>query len=317
MSELIATRDAYGKALVKLGQTNKDVVVLEADLSKSTKTAEFAKGFPDRFFQMGIAEQDMMGTAAGLAASGKIPFASSFAIFASGRAWEQIRNTICYSNLSVKVVATHGGISVGADGSSHQCIEDISLMRAIANMTVIVPCDAVETEKTVMAAAKLPGPVYIRLGRAKVPVIIKKEDDFQIGKGRVLAEGTDITIIACGIMVEKALLAREILKKEHLSVRVVNMSTIKPIDAALILESAEKTGAIITAEEHTIRGGLGSAVAEVIVENRPVPMKMFGIRDCFGQSGTPAELMEHFGLTAEKIAEEASELTQCKMQKAN
>jgi len=313
MSELIATRDAYGKALVKLGRANKDVVVLEADLSKSTKTAEFAKEFPDRFFQLGIAEQDMMGTAAGLAASGKIPFASSFAIFASGRAWEQIRNTICYSNLSVKVVATHAGISVGADGSSHQCIEDISLMRTIANMTVIVPCDAVETEKAVMAAVKLPGPVYIRLGRAKVPVIMKEEDDFQIGRGRVLAEGGDITIIACGIMVEKALKAREILKKEQLSVRVVDMPTIKPIDAALILESAEKTGAIVTAEEHTIRGGLGSAVAEVIVENRPVPMKMVGIRDCFGESGTPEELMQHFGLTAERVAEEARKL--CEIRK--
>jgi transketolase len=260
MADLIATRDAYGKTLVKLGEENKDVVVLDADLSKSTRTVEFAKKFPQRFFEMGVSEQDMMGTAAGLATCGKIPFVSSFAIFASGRAWEQIRNTICYSDLNVKIVATHGGISVGEDGSSHQCIEDISLMRTIVNMTVIVPCDGVETEKAVIAASRMKGPVYIRLGRAKVPVVMEREDEFQIGKGKVLAEGSDLSIIACGIMVEKALDAGKVLEEKGISARVINMSTIKPIDKELILKAARQTKRLITAEEHLANGGLGSAV---------------------------------------------------------
>ncbi len=308
MAEMIATRDAYGKALVKLGEENKDVVVLDADLSKSTRTSEFAKKFPQRFFDMGIAEQDMMGTAAGLATCGKIPFASSFAIFASGRAWEQIRNTICYSNLNVRIVSTHGGISVGADGSSHQCIEDISLMRTIANMTVIVPCDGVETEKAIIAACGMKGPVYIRLGRAKVPVIMRREDKFKIGKGKVLAEGNDLSIIACGIMVEKALEAREQLEEKGVNARVINMSTLKPIDKELILQAARQTKRIVTAEEHMATGGLGSAVAEVIVENCPVPLKRIAIFDRFGESGKPQELMEEFNLTAQDIVRAAEEL---------
>ncbi len=308
MAEMIATRDAYGKALTKLGEINKDVVVLEADLSKSTKTHDFGKKFPERFFQMGISEQDMMGEAAGLATCGKIPFASSFAIFASGRAWEQIRNTICYSNLNVKIVATHAGISVGADGSSHQCIEDISLMRTIANMTVIVPCDGVETEKAVMAAAGMKGPVYIRLGRAKVPVILNESDNFKIGKGKVLIDGSDAAIIACGIMVEKALKAEEKLRGEGISCRVINMSTIKPIDEELIIKAARETGAMVTAEEHMSRGGLGSAVAEVIVENEPVPMRMIAIKDRFGESGDPKELLREFGLTEDDIVKAVKEV---------
>jgi len=308
MVEMIATRDAYGKTLVKLGEENKNLVVLDADLSKSTRTVEFAKKFPQRFFEMGISEQDMMGTAAGLATCGKIPFVSSFAIFASGRAWEQIRNTICYSNLNVKIVATHGGISVGADGSSHQCIEDISLMRTIVNMTVIVPCDGVETEKAVITASRMKGPVYIRLGRAKVPVIMEREDEFQIGKGKVLAEGSDLSIIACGIMVEKALEARKRLGEKGITARVINMSTIKPIDKELILEAARQTKRIVTAEEHLANGGLGSAVAEVIVENFPVPLKRIAIFDRFGESGQPQELLKEFNLTTEDIVKAADEL---------
>ncbi|MCK4261929.1 transketolase family protein [bacterium] len=309
MTEMIATRDAYGKTLVRLGEIDKDVVVLDADLSKSTKTHDFAKKFPERFFQMGISEQDMMGTAAGLATCGKIPFASTFAIFASGRAWEQIRNTICYSNLNVKIVATHAGISVGADGSSHQCIEDISLMRTIANMTVIVPCDAVETGKAVMTAAAMKGPVYIRLGRAKVPIILNEDEDFEIGKGKVLIDGSDATIIACGIMVEKALEAAQKLRvRGGTNCRVINISTIKPIDEQLIIKAARETRAIVTAEEHMSKGGLGSAVAEVIVENEPVPMRMIAIKDRFGESGDPGELFREFGLTEDDIIKAVEEV---------
>lgn len=313
MAEKIATREAYGLALKKLGEKNRDVVVLDADLSKSTKTSEFAKAFPDRFFNMGIAEQNMIGTAAGLAAAGKIPFASSFAIFACGRAFEQVRNSVAYPRLNVKIAASHAGLTVGEDGASHQASEDIALMRAVPNMTVIVPADAVETEAAVMAAAEIDGPVYLRLGRPAVPVIYERENyQFQVGRAITLREGKDATVIACGIMVSVALEAAAQLAEEGLSVRVVNMHTIKPLDREAVRRAAEETGAVVTAEEHSIIGGLGSAVAEVLVETCPVPMERVGVRDVFGESGTPAELMEKYGLTARHVAEAVRKVVQRK-----
>jgi transketolase len=300
-----ATRAAYGKALVKLGELNPNVVVLDADLSKSTKTEGFAKRFPERFFQMGIAEADMMGTAAGLAASGKIPFASSFAIFASGRAFDQVRQTAGYGRLNVKIGASHGGITVGEDGASHQSIEDIALMRVIPGMTVIVPADAEETEQAVFAAARHEGPVYIRTGRSPVPVLFDEDYKFQIGKAATLRDCKDVTIIACGVMVSASLEAAEILAKKGVSARVLNMATIKPIHVDAVVAAAKETGAIVTVEEHSIIGGLGSAVCEVTGEMCPVPVERVGIRDVFGQSGTPHELMQAYGLTGDDIAQAA------------
>lgn len=301
----IATRDAYGEALAELGAVNENIVVLEADLSKSTKTSDFKKVYPERHFNMGIAEQNMLGVAAGFAAAGKIPFASSFAVFATGRAYDQIRNSIAYPNLNVKVAATHAGLTVGEDGGSHQMLEDIALMRALPNMTVIVPADGVETKLAVKAAAEYEGPVYIRMGRPKVPVLFGDDYKFEIGKGVVLKEGTDVTLVGTGIMVSKAVEAAELLAAEGISAAVVNISTIKPIDAELIIAQAQKTGAIVTCEEHNIYGGLGSAVAEVLVENCPVPMARVGVEDKFGESGLPDELLEKYGLTAANIAEKA------------
>ncbi len=309
MTKKIATREAYGKVLVDLGKQNEDIVVLDADLSKSTKTSSFGKEFPNRFFNMGISEQNLMGTAAGLAASGKIPFASTFAMFATGRAFEIIRNSICYPKLNVKVCATHAGITVGEDGASHQALEDIACMRAIPNMTVINPADAISAEALIYAASEYKGPVYIRLGRAKVPVIYNKEDyEFEIGKGIEVKEGQDVTIIATGIMVDKALKAREDLLKEGISARVIDIHTIKPIDKDIIIKATKETKAIVTVEEHNILGGLGSAVAEVVVENSPVPMKMIGINDTFGESGKPDQLLEKYGLTSENIFNKVKEL---------
>ena len=301
----IATRDAYGEALAELGAINDKVVVLDADLSKSTKTNDFKKVYPERFFNLGIAEQNLLGTAAGFAAAGKIPFASSFAVFAVGRAYDQIRNSIAYPNLNVKIAATHAGLTVGEDGGSHQMLEDIALMRAVPNMTVIVPADGVETKQVVMAAAEHQGPVYIRLGRPKVPVLLGDDYKFEIGKGVVLKEGTDVTLVGTGIMVSKAVEAAELLAAEGISAAVVNISTIKPLDAELIIAQAQKTGAIVTCEEHNIYGGLGSAVAEVLVENCPVPMTRVGVADQFGESGLPDELLEKHGLTAANIAAQA------------
>ena len=300
-----ATREAYGQALEELGAVRQDVVALDADLSGSTKTAMFRKKFPERFFNMGIAEQNLMGVAAGFAAAGKVPFASTFAVFATGRAYDQIRNSICYPRLNVKIAATHAGITVGEDGGSHQALEDINLMRGLPNMTVLVPADGPEAKKAVKAAAEFEGPVYIRLGRSGVPIITDDNTPFEIGKGNVMREGSDVTIIACGIMVAKALDAAELLAEDGVSAAVIDMSTIKPIDSALITEWAEKTGAIVTAEEHNIYGGLGSAVAEVLVENKPVPMDRLGIEDVFGESGTGDALVEKFNLTKEAIAEKA------------
>ncbi|PIS28318.1 transketolase [Candidatus Saganbacteria bacterium CG08_land_8_20_14_0_20_45_16] len=300
--KMIATRDAYGKTLIELGKENPNIVVLDADLAVSTKTADFAKEFPDRFFDMGIAEQDMIGTAAGLAASGKIAFASTFAVFGSGRAWDQVRVSVAYTRLNVKIVVTHGGITTGEDGASHQANEDISIIRSLPNMTVVVPCDALETEKLIKAAADFYGPMYIRLGRPKTPVITEdKKYDFKIGQGEIFRPGKDVTIIACGLMVAKALEAAEELANENIDVRVVNMHTIKPIDKDLIIKCAKETGAIVTTEEHSIIGGLGSAVAEVIVENEVVPMGRVGMRDTFGESGKPDELLVKYGLTTQEI----------------
>lgn len=296
-----ATRDAYGKALVELGRAYDDVMVLDADLSKSTKTAEFRAVFPERFFNAGIAEQNMMGMAAGLAACGKKVFASSFAIFATGRAFEQVRNSIAYSGLDVKVCATHSGITVGEDGGSHQSVEDISLMRSIPGMLVVVPCDGPSTRQAVLQLYQYSGPAYLRLGRASVPVVHEEMPDWKIGRGIRLREGKDCSIMACGIMVHKALQAAEELARQGLQAAVVDMHTIKPLDRDLVLEEARRSGAILTVEEHSIIGGLGSAVCEVVSENYPVPVKRMGIEDQFGQSGNPDELMDYYGLTVDKI----------------
>ncbi|MBP2651837.1 MAG: 1-deoxy-D-xylulose-5-phosphate synthase [Firmicutes bacterium] len=300
-----ATREAYGEALRELGGKNKDIVVLDADLSKSTKTNLFAKVYPERFFDVGIAEQNLVGTAAGLAAAGKIPFVSTFAMFAAGRAYEQIRNSVCYPKLNVKIAATHAGLTVGEDGASHQAIEDISLMRSIPNMTVIVPADATETCQAIDFAAQYNGPVYIRLGRMGVPDIFSDDYKFCYGKAVKLAEGKDVTIIATGVMVSVASEAAKELTKAGLTARVLNIHTIKPIDHSAIIEAAKDTGAIVTCEEHSIIGGLGSAVAEVLVENSPVPMERIGVLDVFGESGTPKGLLVKYKLTVADIVSAA------------
>jgi len=301
--KLLGTREVYGDTLAELGGINIDIVVLDADLSSSTRTGVFAKKFPDRFFNMGVSEADMMGTAAGLASAGKIPFASTFAIFASGRAWEQIRQSIAYPRLNVKIVATHGGITVGEDGASHQSVEDIAIMRVIPNMTVIVPCDGIETRGVIQDIVKYNGPVYVRVARAKFPVIMPDDYKFEIGKGVVLRDGKDAAVIANGLMVSHALDAAGILEKEGLSVMVINMSTIKPLDRDLISKAGRITGAVVTAEEHSVIGGLGEAVAAVLAEECPVPMKRVGIQDRFGQSGLAEELLLHYGLMPSDIAE--------------
>ena len=303
----IATRDAYGKALVKLGQINEQVVVLDADLSKSTKTNEFYKVYPNRFFNMGIAEQNLIGAACGLATAGKIPFASSFAMFATGRAFEIIRNSVAYPKLNVKICATHAGLTVGEDGASHESIEDMAIMRAIPNMTVLVPADGVEAEQMILEAARVYGPMYVRLGRSAVPTIFDENYKFEIGKGTVVRQGNDATIIACGIMVYEAIKAAEELALEGINARVINMSTIKPIDKELIITAAKETKAIVTAEEHSIIGGLGSAVSEVVSEECPVVVKKVGVKDSFGESGTPPELLKKYGLTANDIVEAVKE----------
>ena len=311
--KMVATRDAYGLALVEVGKENSQVVVLDADLAVSTKTSLFAKAFPDRFFDMGIAEQDMIGTAAGLAATGKIAFSSTFAVFATGRAWDQIRMAVAYTRQNVKIAATHAGITTGEDGASHQANEDIAIMRALPNMTVVVPADGLETENVIRAAVKYYGPMYIRLSRPKTPIIYPSRDyGFEIGKGVVLQPGNDLTIVACGVMVAPSLDAAKVLKQEGLSVRVINMHTIKPLDKALIVQCAKETGALVTVEEHSIVGGLGGAVAEVVVENCPVPQLRVGIRDVFGESGKPEELLVKYGLTAKEIAEAGRQVMKLK-----
>jgi transketolase len=307
-SNMIATRDAYGETLAELGGENGNIVALDADLSGSTKTSLFAKKYPERFFNMGIAEANMIGTAAGLAAAGKIPFVSTFAIFAVGRAWEQMRQSVAYPKANVKIVATHGGITVGEDGGSHQSVEDIAIVRAVPNMTVIVPADGVETRAAIRAAAAHKGPFYIRLGRNKVPTIFGEDYRFEIGKGCQLAAGSDLTFVATGLMTAQALAAAALLHKEGISARVVHISTIKPLDQDIILDAAMETGAIVTAEEHSVIGGLGGAVAEFLGESHPVPIKRVGIRDRFGTSGKAEELMKYFGLLPEDLVEAAREV---------
>ena len=307
-----ATREAYGLALAELGDTY-DFVVLDADLSKSTKTDTFKKKFPERFFNTGIAEANMMSTAAGIASCGKTVFASSFAMFAAGRAFEQIRNSICYPCLNVKIGATHAGISVGEDGATHQCLEDIALMRSLPNMTIINPADATEAFYAVKAALELDGPVYLRFGRLAVPEMFERDNyQFELGKGVLLADGSDVTLVATGLMVPEALAAKDILKEKGISARVINIHTIKPLDREILAKAARETGAIVTAEEHNVIGGLGSAVAEVLCEECPVPMRRVGTQDVFGQSGKPAPLLEMYGLTAENIAKQAEEVIKLK-----
>ena len=299
------TRDGFGEGLVELGGNRQDIVVLSADLTDSTRAGWFKKKFPERFFSMGVSEQDMICTAAGLAISGKTPFACTFGVFAAGRAWDQIRVSVAYMDLNVKIVGTHGGVSVGEDGPTHQAIEEIALMRILPNMTVIVPCDALEAKRATIASASYKGPVYLRLGRAKEPVITKEKDIFEIGKASVLKRGGDVTIIACGHEVGESLIAHDILKKQGIDAGVINLHTVKPIDRETVVNAAKTTGAIVTAEEHLIAGGLGSAVSEVLARECPAPIEFIGVKDRFGESGSPSELFKFFELTAEDIAKAA------------
>jgi len=305
--ESLYQRDIYGQTLVELGRQNKDIVVLDADLSSSTRTAIFAKAYPERFFNLGVAEQNLMATAAGLAACGKTVFVSTFAIFATGRAWDQVRNSIAYNNLNVKIVATHAGISVGPDGASHQALEDIALMRVIPNMQIIVPVDAPQVREAIICAASTLGPFYVRLGRPKVPTLENK-GDFVLGKAQVLSEGKDITIIACGIMIEQALIAIKNLQGKGISVCLINMHTIRPLDKEAILKAAKTSRGIIVCEEHSVIGGLASCVQEVVAENDPVKVLCLGIKNRFGQSGDPAELLQEYQLSSEFIEKAALKL---------
>ncbi|SKC83415.1 transketolase family protein [Maledivibacter halophilus] len=304
----IATRVSYGEELVKLGEENNNIVVLDADLSKSTKTANFKGKFPNRFINAGIAEQNLMGMAAGLAVVGKIPFASTFAVFAAGRAFEIIRNSICYPKLNVNIAATHAGITVGEDGGSHQAVEDIAIMRSLPNMTVIVPADDIEARQAVRAAANIDGPVYLRLGRLAVPTIFDENYKFVMGKGNVIKEGSDITIIGTGLLVSKCIDAADLLEKQGIKARVINISTIKPIDKDLIAKAAKETKGIITVEEHSVIGGLGSAVCDAVSSTYPTKVLKIGINDEFGESGKPEELLKKYGLTVENIIEKVKEL---------
>lgn len=303
----IATRESYGNALVELGQENPNVVVLDADLAAATKTGMFKKAFPERHIDCGIAECNMIGIAAGLAAAGMTPFASSFAMFAAGRAFEQVRNSVGYPHLNVKIGATHGGISVGEDGATHQCCEDIALMRTIPGMTVIVPSDDIEAKAAVKAAAAMEGPVYMRFGRLAVPVINDEDYKFEIGKGKVLREGTDVAIIANGLCVAESLDAAEKLAAEGINAQVINMATVKPLDTELVLEAAKATGKVVTVEEHSVIGGLGSAVCDVLSEQLPTPVLKIGVNDVFGHSGPAVELIKEFGLDGDSIAAKVKE----------
>lgn len=299
----IATRASYGEALAELGSENKNVVVLDADLSGATKTSVFAKKFPDRFFDVGIAEQDLMGTATGMATFGKIPYVSTFAVFAAGRAYDQVRNTIAHTNSNVKICATHAGITVGEDGATHQMLEDIGMMKAIPNMTVICPSDNTQTKWIIKEISKIDGPVYVRLSRLATPVIYEEDDQFEIGKGIQIGNGTDATIIATGVTVAEALKAQEILKGKGIDVRVVDMHTIKPIDKELIIKCAKETKRIITIEDHSTIGGLASSVCDVLSENYPTKVEKMGINDKFGESGKAEELMRFYGIDAQAIVE--------------
>lgn len=301
MTVKMATRQAYGEVLVELGHEMENLVVMDADLSKSTMTAEFGKVFPERFINMGIAEQNLYGAATGMAISGKVVCASTFAMFATGRAFEIVRNSIGYTRANVKICATHAGITVGEDGASHQTFEDMALMRTIPGMTVVNPCDCVSAKKLIRQAVAMDGPVYVRLGRAPVPNFYQEDDDIQLGKGKCIREGKDLTVIATGIMVSEAMMAAEKLQEEGVDVRVVDINTIKPIDRDIIVKAAKETGRIVTAEEHSVIGGLGSAVAEVVVRECPVAIEMVGQLDTFGESGKPDQLKEKYGMDAEAV----------------
>ncbi|MBU1870204.1 MAG: transketolase family protein [Candidatus Omnitrophica bacterium] len=300
MSELLYQRDIYGKTLVELGKINKDIIVLDADLSSSTRTSLFAKAFPERFFNLGVAEQNMMATAAGFASCGKTVFASTFAIFATGRAWDQVRNSVSYSNFNIKIVATHAGITVGPDGATHQALEDIALMRVIPNMKIIVPCDGPQTGEAIIAALNNKGPFYVRLGRCKVPTLENK-GEFKLGKAQVLTEGNDVAVLACGIMVAQALEAVKSLKEKGISARLINMHTIRPLDSEAILKAAKETRGIVVCEEHSVIGGLASSIDEVVAENHPTKVLRVGIKNRFGQSGEPDELLKEYNLTSADI----------------
>lgn len=295
------TRDGYGQGLLELGGSNKDVVVLTADLAESTRVEEFGKKFPERFIECGVAEQNMMGIAAGLALSGKIPFVSSYAVFSPGRSWDQLRVSVCYTQANVKVAGAHTGISVGPDGATHQALEDIAIVRVLPNIVVEVPCDAIEAKKTTLAAAVHKGPFYFRFGREKTPIITTDETLFKVGKAEVLKDGDDATIVACGPLVYQSLLAAEQLEDKGINVRVINNHTIKPIDTLTLAKAAKETGAIVTVEEHQVHAGLGGAVAESLAKNYPVPMEFIGMQDTFGESGNTNELYEKYGMSTDAI----------------
>jgi len=312
MAELKPTRDGFGEGLLELGKTHPHVVALSGDLEDSARAIWFKKQYPDRFFSVGIAEQDMIGTAAGLALAGKIPFACSFSQFVTGKSLEQMRLAVCYQSANVKIVGSHGGLSVGADGATAEALEELTVLRSLPRMTIVVPCDAVEAKKATIASADYPGPVYLRLGRAPTPILTKPGDPFAIGRANVLREGDDVTLIACGTMVDHALRAAEQLAKDGVAARVINLHTVKPIDRPALIAAAKATGAIVTAEEHTVVGGLGSAVAEVLAEHHPVPMRFVGVQDRFGTSGDPAELLKAFHLMPEDIVAAARDVLRLK-----
>jgi transketolase len=302
------TRNGFGRGLMKVGELDDQVVVLSADLTESTRVLDFKNKFPERFVEVGVAEQNMAGVAAGMALEGKIPFMASYAVFSPGRNWDQVRVSICYSKTNVKIVGAHAGLSVGPDGATHQALEDIAIIRVLPNMIVVVPADSVEAEKATLAIAKYEGPAYIRLGRSDLPIFTTELSAFEIGKANVLKEGSDITIIACGAMVYKSLEAAKDLEAQGVSAEVINLHTIKPLDTKTILKSVKKTGKLVTVEEHQIHGGMGSAVVEFTSQNHPVPTKIIGVEDTFGESGTPDELFEKYGLTSQRIVVEALEL---------
>lgn len=303
MPEMKATRDAFGEALVELGRENSSIVVLSGDLEDATRAEYFKKEFPDRFFNLGIAEQDVLGTAAGMSIDGLIPFACSFAVFLTNRAYDFLRITICYNNRNVKVIGSHGGLSVGEDGATAQCLEDFAIIRVLPNIKIIYPVDAIEAKKATRAIANYIGPIYMRLGRPPFPILTNESDEFIIGRANVIRQGNDATVIACGLMVSEALKAAEMLIKDNINIRVINMHTIKPIDKQAVISSARETGAIVTAEEHQINGGLGSAVAEVLARNFPAPLEMIAVNDTFGESGKPEELLEKYHLKDVDIAD--------------
>ncbi len=312
MADLKPTRDGFGEGLLELGKTHSHVVALSGDLEDSARAIWFKKEYPNRFFSVGIAEQDMIGTAAGLAIAGKIPFACSFSQFVTGKGLEQMRLAVCYQKLNVKIVGSHGGLSVGADGATAEALEELTVMRSLPNMAVVVPCDALEAKKATIAGADYPGPVYLRLGRVPTPIITKPSDPFQIGRANVLREGDDLTIVACGVMVSHALQAADQLAQEDIQARVINLHTIKPIDQPTLMTAAKETGAIVTAEEHTVIGGLGGAVAEVLVQTHPVPMRFVGMQDRFGTSGDPADLLKAFHLMPDDIVKAAKDALRLK-----